>query len=103
MKIQPPIRNLTPGTDSTSGADRTNAKPSATPAPKSGTDRVDLSDLSAQIAALESSLAADGGFDAQRVEAIKRAIVEGRLSVDAGTVADRMIASALSVIDRRVS
>lgn len=102
MKIQPPIRHLAPGSDATAGTDRTDAKAPAAASPKTaGNDRVDLSTLSAQIAALESSLAADPGFDAKRVEAIKQAIVEGRLSVSAETVADRMIASALSMFDRR--
>jgi len=100
MKIQPPIRHLAPGSDSTAGPDRTQGKPAA-PSPQGAGDRVDLSALSSQLAALESSLAADPGFDVKRVEAIKQAIVEGRLSVSSETVADRMIASALSMFDRR--
>jgi len=69
-------------------------------APKSGADRVELSPLSAQIAALESSLSAEPVFDRARVEAIKQAIVDGRLNVDAEVVADKMIASALAMFDR---
>ena len=68
--------------------------------PKAGGDRVELSPLSAQIAALESSLAAQPVFDRPRVHAIKQAIADGRLGVDAKVVADRMIASALAMFDR---
>jgi negative regulator of flagellin synthesis FlgM len=97
IKNQPPIRHLARGSDSTAGTDRTDAKAPAAPSPKS----VDLSAQSSQIAALESSHSTDSGFDAKRVEAIKQAIVDGQLSVNAETVADRMIASALSMFDRR--
>jgi negative regulator of flagellin synthesis FlgM len=101
MKIQPSIEQLTSGKGA-AGTDRASGKPASTaPSPQAGSDRVELSALSAQIAALESSLAAEPGFDAARVDAIKQAIVEGRLSVDAGTVADRMIASALAMFGRR--
>lgn len=101
MKIQPPVRPVTGSSESPAGTDRATGKPQASSGPSPGVDRVDLSPLSAQIAALESSLAADPAFDAKRVEAIKQAIVDGRLSVSADTVADRMIASALAMFDRR--
>jgi len=101
MKIQPPVRPVTGSSESSAGTDRATGKPQASSGPSPGVDRVDLSPLSAQIAALESSLATDPAFDAKRVEAIKQAIVDGRLSVSADTVADRMIASALAMFDRR--
>ena len=68
--------------------------------PKSGADRVELSPLSAQIAALESSLAAEPGFDRARVEAVKQAILEGKLTVSSEVVADKMVASALAMLAR---
>jgi negative regulator of flagellin synthesis FlgM len=64
--------------------------------PKTGGDRIDLSPLPVQIAALESILA-EPRFDRARVEAIKQAIVDGRLTIDAEVVADRMIAHALAM------
>jgi negative regulator of flagellin synthesis FlgM len=100
MKIQPSLDQVRAG-DSANQKDRASTPAAATPSSRPGGDRVDLSALSAQIAALESSLAAAPGFDAARVESIKQAIVEGRLSVDAQTVADRMIQSALSMFDKR--
>ena len=100
MKIQPSIGELKSAQEGGKAQERASGTPAAAAA-QGGSDRVDLSPLSAQIAALESSLAAEPGFDAARVESIKQAIVEGRLSVDAQTVADRMIASALAMLGRR--
>lgn len=85
-----------------SAADRAQAKPAqGSPAPSaSGGDRVDLSALSTQIAALESSLVGEPGFDRARVEEIKQAIVEGRLTINSEVVADRMVQSALALLNR---
>ena len=100
MKINPSsIDALVTGKDAKPAGDPATAK-AAPVTPKSGSDRVDLSPLSSQIAALESSLAADPGFDRARVDAIKLAIVEGRLTVSTDVVADKMIASALAMLDR---
>ncbi len=102
MKINPsPLDALRSGADA-APADRTQGRPAGTqgPAPQAG-DRVDLSALAAQVAALGSSLVAEPGFDRARVEAIKQAIVEGKLTVDAQVVADRMLASALALMQRR--
>lgn len=101
MKINPSLEVVTGGKAADAkSADRAQAKPSAaggaTPA---GGERVQLSELSTQIAALESSLAGPE-IDTARVEAIKSAIREGRLTVDSGVVADRMIASALALLGK---
>ena len=100
MKINPSsIDSLGTGKDAHAAPDAASAK---TPPgqPKAGGDRVELSPLSAQIAALESRLSAEPAFDRARVEAIKQAIVEGRLTVSSEVVADKMIASALAMLDR---
>jgi negative regulator of flagellin synthesis FlgM len=100
MKINPSsIDALLSGKDAKVSGEAGGAK-AAPVSPKSGADRVELSPLSAQIAALESSLAAEPVFDRARVDAIKQAIADGRLNVNAGVVADRMIASALAMFDR---
>ena len=100
MKINPSsIDALVTGKDAKAAGDPATAK-AAPVTPRAGSDRVDLSPLSTQIAALESSLAAEPGFDRARVEAIKQAIVEGRLTVSADVVADKMIASALAMLER---
>ena len=100
MKIRPSLDQVRAG-DAANQKDRAATPTPATSSSKPGGDGVDLYALSAQIAALESNLAAPPGFDAARVESIKQAIVHGRLSVDAQTVADRMIQSALSMFDKR--
>jgi negative regulator of flagellin synthesis FlgM len=100
MKIQPPSIDALRGKEAAAPGERPAAKGAAPSAPGAGSDRVDLSPLAGQIAALESSLVAEPGFDRARVEAIKQAIVEGRLTVDSATVADRMIASALAMMKR---
>lgn len=99
MKINPSsISTLTAGKDPKPAADRATTSPASANAPQ-GSDRVDLSALSTQIAALESSLVAEPSFDRARVDAIKLAIVEGRLTVNADVVADKMLSSALAMLD----
>jgi negative regulator of flagellin synthesis FlgM len=61
-------------------------------APVSGAS-VHLSELSSQLA----SAAPGPDFDHAKVEAIKQAIADGRLQVNADAVADRLIANALSL------
>lgn len=100
MKINPSsIDPLVAGKAAKSAGDPAAAKAASASATTDG-DRVDLSPLSSQIAALESSLAAEPGFDRARVDAIKQAIVDGRLTVNAEVVADKMIASALAILER---
>ena len=100
MKINPSsIDPLFAGKDAKAAGDPAAARTVPTSA-TGGSDRVDLSPLSTQIAALESRLAAEPGFDRARVDAIKQAIVDGRLTVNAEVVADKMIASALAILER---
>ena len=102
MKVNPSsIDALLSGKEGKLSAEPAGAKPTAV-SPKSGADRVELSPLSAQIAALESSLAAEPVFDRARVKAIKQAISDGRLNVNAEVVADKMITSAMAMFDRPV-
>jgi negative regulator of flagellin synthesis FlgM len=57
-------------------------------------DDVQLSAVSAQL------IAADGEqvFDAARVSEIKQAIADGRFTINAGAIADRLIASAKELV-----
>lgn len=58
-------------------------------------DDVHLSTLSAKISTVD-----DGqSFDAGRVSEIKQAIADGRFTINAGAVADRLIASARELVD----
>ena len=57
-------------------------------------DDVQLSDLSSQLRAADDEHA----FDPARVAEIKQAISEGRFTINAGAIADRLIASAKELI-----
>ena len=100
MKIQPSVGELKSTQEGAKPGERPASQAAAGTASGGDSARVDLSKLSAQIAALESSLAAVP-FDAARVESIRQAIVEGRVTVNADKVADRMVASALALLGRR--
>jgi negative regulator of flagellin synthesis FlgM len=96
MKINPSsIDRLLSGEETKATRDSATAQP-ASMNPKTGRDRIDLSPQSTQIAALESTLAAEPRFDRPRVEAIKQAIVDGQLTIDVEVMADKMIACALA-------
>ena len=100
MKIQPSVGDLKSTQEGAKASERPASQAAPKPATSGDSARVDLSALSAQIAALESSLAA-APFDAARVESIRQAIVEGRLTVNVDKVAERMVANALAMLGRR--
>jgi negative regulator of flagellin synthesis FlgM len=58
-------------------------------------DDVQLSDLSAQLLAPSDEQA----FDSVRVSEIKQAISDGRFTINAGAIADRLITSAKELVD----
>jgi negative regulator of flagellin synthesis FlgM len=58
-----------------------------------GSATIHLSEMSTQLTTLASSLAASGEFDQAKVDEIKQAITDGKLSVNAEVVADRMLTS----------
>ena len=82
-------------------------KPSGTPplketrAPSTGrisptpSDDVQLSVLSAKLTTADD----EQSYDAGRVSEIKQAISEGRFTINAGAIADRLIASARELVD----
>ncbi len=86
------------------------ADPALRPAPQAGsaagvaavaktrsTDQVDLSAAGAQIGALDST----PDFDSAKVDAIRQAIRDGKFTVNAGAIADRLIADATSLLGPR--
>lgn len=83
-----------PATDRKTGA----AAPAAGVAEQ---DTIKLSPLSSELAALEASLAANGDFDTAKVDAIKQAILDGKLSVDSAAVADKMLAAAAAWLGKK--
>lgn len=68
------------------------SQPEATPAAE-----VHLSELAAQL----QSSAAPTTFDAGRVSEIKQAIAEGRFTINAEAIAERLIASASELLGSR--
>ena len=60
-------------------------------------EEVQLSSLSAQLSASDG----EQPFDAARVSEIKQAISDGRFTINAGAIADRLITSAKELVDSR--
>lgn len=73
----------------------TTAQGGGTPAPAQ--DTVDLSRAGAAISGLDGS----ADFDGAKVESIRQAIREGRFSVNAEAIADRLIAEATALLGPR--
>jgi negative regulator of flagellin synthesis FlgM len=63
--------------------------------------RVQLSELSSRLSQLETQFP-QSSFDAAKVSEIRAAIAEGRYQVNAGAVADKLIASAAQLAGRKV-
>lgn len=101
MKIDHPTLPTTTLSESSAPAART-AKP--TPGqqnPPAQQDSVQLSSVSTQIQALETGIAQASGIDAVKVEAIRQAILEGRYTMDAEVIADKLIASTRELLARQ--
>ncbi len=64
-------------------------------------DSVRLSNVSTQMQALETGIAGASGFDAAKVEAIRQDILEGRYTINAEAIADRLIASTRELLARQ--
>ncbi len=62
---------------------------------------VHLGETSAQLQSMQSSMANSPVVDATKVAEIKQAISEGRFQVNAGAVADRLIATVTDLINNR--
>lgn len=95
MKINNSVTSIgIPAADNQKRADKPAANPN--PAPTAG--NVHLSSLSSQLQALESKFASSGVVDAGRVEEIKQAISDGRFTVNAEAVADRLLETVRELV-----
>ena len=92
MKIPSSLNTPAAGTGSVSDRPAA-AKPAADGAQPVASGNVRLSELSAQLV----SGVPGPDFDHAKVEAIKQAIADGKLQVNADAVADRLIANALAL------
>ena len=72
----------------------TRAQSTGKASPASGDD-VQLSALSARLSTVDDAQV----FDSGRVSEIKQAISDGRFTINAGAIADRLIASAKELVD----
>ena len=91
MKIPPSSARVNGATSTQSGEAGRAKSASGKPATASGgADAVQLSPLSAQLQSLASGVS-EPSFDRAKVDEIKQAIREGKLTIRADVVADRMI------------
>jgi negative regulator of flagellin synthesis FlgM len=63
------------------------------------TEKVQVSDMAAKLARLESRFGDE--FDARKVDEVRDAITEGRFNVNSGAVADKLIASVGELLNRK--
>jgi negative regulator of flagellin synthesis FlgM len=96
MKIDPSIQRIggMPGNESRP------AKVENKPASEAANGGVTLSDLSTQLRALETQLAAIPTIDRARVEEIKQAIASGQYTINPENIADGLIDSATEMLGR---
>ena len=100
MKINDTL-NTTPGlpvSPQQTRTDRAPDKASVTPTPSAN---VQISSLSTQLQALQSSQASSAVFETKKVEAIKQAISEGKFQVNSEKVADGLLETVKDLINSR--
>ena len=83
---------------STTSEIRPRAPATPSPAGNVNTEDVRLSSLSTSLQKAESTLAGASVVDQQKVDEIRQAISEGRFKVDAGRIADGLIASVRDLL-----
>ncbi|TFZ08371.1 flagellar biosynthesis anti-sigma factor FlgM [Ramlibacter humi] len=76
------------------------SRPAAPVAPLSATPAVDTADVSPAGAALVRA-AGGSDFDQAKVDAVRKAISEGRFTVNAGAIADQLISDATALLSPR--
>jgi len=99
MKIDSSVKSISPGT--VGGGGSRAGKGAAGPPGSGGGDRVQLSPLSSQLQALESSMADTPVVDSARVAEIRQAIAEGRFRVNPDVVAESLLQTARELLRSR--
>lgn len=97
MKIDSSNRPNVSGT-ATNAAPAARGQKSATTSGGGSQDNVQLSPLSTQIQALETSIGQATGIDTGKVESIKQAVDSGRYAIDPETIADKLISSTRELL-----
>jgi negative regulator of flagellin synthesis FlgM len=101
MKIDNSIKPATSGPIS-GGGSRPGKGAASTPG-SGGGDRVQLSPLSSQLQAIESSMADTPVVDSARVAEIRQAIAEGRFRVNPDVVAEHLLQTARELLRSRMA
>ncbi len=76
-------------------------KPAETPVPATNSSKVQISTLSTQLQALQSTQASNAVFETKKVEEIKLAISEGRFQVNSEKVADGLLETVKDLLNAR--
>ena len=99
MKIESSNRTNTVTANTTPMA--RSAKQTPQPGAGAAQDNVQLSSLSTQLQALETSINEASGFDTGKVDGIKQAIDEGNYTVNAETIANKLISSTQELLTQQ--
>jgi len=97
MKIEPKV-DTKPITDAPVRAGHTHSHKPATSATSSVGNVADSADISAAGSGIASS---SGDFDQTKVDAISKAIRDGKFTVNPDAIADRLIADATALLGPR--
>jgi negative regulator of flagellin synthesis FlgM len=100
MKIDSSIKSVSTG--AVNGGGSRPARGAAGAPGSGGGDRVQLSPLSSQLQAIESSMADTAVVDSARVAEIRNAIAEGRFRVNPDAVADHLLQTARELLRSRL-
>ena len=85
------------------GTTQTRSNKGAEKAESTGKASSDNVTLSAQAKALTSAAGSTGVFDTKKVDEIKAAIADGSYKVDAGAIADKLLANAQEMLQPKGS
>lgn len=99
MKIDSSIKSVS---TAVSGGGARPGKGAASAPGSGGGERVQLSPLSTQLQAIESSMADTAVVDSARVAEIRNAIAEGRFKVNPDAVADHLLQTARELLLSRL-
>jgi negative regulator of flagellin synthesis FlgM len=97
------INHINESTQASVGATKSNGARAGSKMPETssaGSEKLSISDLSTRLNDLETRLSGTKEFDAAKVEAIKQAIREGRFTVNADAVADRLLDSVKQMLGK---
>lgn len=96
MKIEGSIKSV--GTPP-SAENRPRSQGAGRTPPAGGEDKVELSNLSASLNKADAAIASTPVVDRAKVEEIRQAISEGRFTINAERVADKLIGSVRQMLE----